>query len=379
MIITDIKVYPVQAPGRTLVPVVVETDSGLYGVGEAGLQRRPLAIQGAVEHLKRFLIGENPMRIEHLWQRMSRGGFYPADRLIGSAVSAIDIALWDIKGKYLKVPVYELLGGLCRDYVQCYTHVPGNKEVGTLKETIRERDAAFVRLSPANHPKYAKGVFDARGSVRESIRLLKAVREEIGEETEIIVDLHAKFDPDEAIRFCREAEPYHPYFVEDLVRAEYRGAYRHLRQQVPVPIAAGEHLSSKWEFMDWIEHDWIDFARIDICIVGGLTEAKKIAGMCEAHYIKIAPHNPLGPVCTAAELHLDLTCTNFGVQEVAFHPDTMLPNVFATEIKLDGSRLLPPTAPGIGVEFDPREALKHPFEFTEPLHLSRPDGSFTNG
>lgn len=386
MIITDIKAYPVQAPGRTFVPVIVETDSAIYGIGEAGLQRRPLAIAGAIEHLKRFLIGEDPSRIEHLWQKAFRGGFYPADRIIGSALSAIDMALWDIKGKRLKAPVYELLGGLCREYVDCYTHtIPHygrnsqtpNKDMDVLemsRKSMEDLNTRFVRIAPGNDG----DTFDSRKEVRKLLSMLRKVREELGEEVEILIDLHCRFDPEEAIWFCREAEKYRPYFIEDPIRSEYRGSYQRIREKTAVPLAAGEHCFSKWEFREMIEKDWIDYARIDLCITGGLTEAKKIAGWCETHYIKVVPHNPLGPISTAAGVHLDFSISNFGVQEVPFLPGTMLPKVFPVELKMSGSRFYPPTAPGLGIEFDRDEALKHPFEFTEPPHYRCPDGSFTN-
>lgn len=386
MMITDIKVYPVQAPGRTFVPVVVETDTGLRGIGEAGLQRRPLAIAGAIEHLKRFLIGEDPSRIEHLWQRMFRGGFYPADRVIGSALSAIDMALWDLKGKRLKVPVYELLGGLCRDYVECYTHtVPhygvnlsrptdADQLVEISKRSVAEMNNRFVRLAPSSDGTQ----FDAKKELRRLLEHTGAVRNALGGDVEILIDLHCRFDPEEAIRFCREVEQFRPYFIEDPIRVENRSSYRHLRRHVSVPLAAGEHCSSKWEFREWIEEELIDYARIDLCIAGGLSEAKKIAGWCETHYIKVVPHNPLGPISTAAGVHLDFAISNFGVQEIAFLPGTMLPDVFPQEMRMQGNRILPPTAPGLGVEFDCDKAKEHPFEFTEPEHYYRPDGSFTN-
>jgi galactonate dehydratase len=376
---------------------LVHTDEGIVGLGEAGLQRRWHAIEGAIVHLKQWLIGQDPTRIEHLWQRMFRGGFYPADRLIGSAIAGIDIALWDIKGKVLNRPVYDLLGGRCRDFVQCFlaptyrskgarqATYDGSSQPGlstpesalamaTLAKECMEDGHRFFRISPENNA----NLFSARDAVRRCIAQLRAVREAVGNQLDLMVDLHTRLSPDESVWFCREVEPLELYCVEDPIRAEHVQGYRRLRQQTNAPLAAGEQWANKWEFRQAIEEELIDYARIDICIAGGLTEAKKIAAMAETHYVKLLPHNPLGPVCTAASLHLDLACDNAGPQEVFFPPDTMLPDVFECSFKLDGSRLTLPTTPGIGVKFNLDAAKAHPANMTEPPHLYREDGSFTN-
>ena len=389
MKITNIECLPVQAPGRTLVPIIVETDEGITGVGEAGLQRRWYGITGIVNHLKQWLIGEDPDRIEHLWQKMFRGGFYPADKLIGSAIAGIDVALWDIKGKVLGVPVYQLLGGRCRDYVQCFlspTYHPsdtGEKKkielddpdsyVELAKSCIKNKHM-FFRLGLPNDGNY----FEPRQAVLKLITILKTVRRAVGHDIELMVDLHGRLDPPEAIWFCREVEELGMYLVEDPIRSEYVQAYRNIRKSTRVPLAAGEQWSSKWDFRQCIEEDLIDYARVDISIACGLSEAKKIAALAETHYIKILPHNPLGPVNTAAALHLDLACSNAGPQEVVFPPHDMLPDVFECAFRLEGTRLTVPDKPGIGVAFNREAALLHPAEMTEPPHFIRADGSFTN-
>lgn len=394
MKITDIQCIPVQAPGRTLVPVLVETDEGITGVGEAGLQRRWRGIMGIVEHLRRWLIGEDPMRIEHLWQRMFRGGFNPGDRLVGSAVAGIDIALWDIKGQALGVPVYELLGGRCRDYVECFLGTNYRPHSGTVLENdpaaeISAADPAetaelakrcladghkYFRIGPADED----GLFEPRRAARRLVAQLRAVREAVGEEMELMVDLHTRLTPPEAVWFCREVEPLNLFVVEDPIRSEHMEGYRHIRQHTNVPLAAGEQWANKWEFRVPIEEELIDYARMDVCIASGLSEAKKIAGMAETHYIQILPHNPLGPVCTAASLHLDLSCNNAGPQEVQHLPGRTLPEVFECAFELDGTRLTVPHAPGIGVKFNREAAKKYPAEMTEPPHLHRDDGAYTN-
>ena len=394
MKITDIQVHPVQAPGRTLVVVTVSTDEGITGVGEAGLQRRWKAIVGAVEHMKKWLIGQEANRIEYLWQRMSRGGFYPADRLIGSAIAGIDIALWDIKGKALGVPVYELLGGRCRDYVEAFTNpaylnrtemiaeealiqqveAADPDATAELARRIQDRGFKYFRLGlPAQGDQ-----LDPRLSVHQCIRQFRAVRDRVGDELELMVDLHTRLSPEEAVWFCREVESLNMYAVEDPIRSEHMHGYGRIRAHSTVPIAAGEQWANKWEFREPIENEWIDFARIDICIAGGISEAKKIAAMAEPHFIKTLMHNPLGPVCTAASLHIDIACDNAGPQEVLFSPD-ILPEVMQCDFQLEeGTRLTIPTAPGIGVTFDAEAAKDYPAEMTEPPHYHRPDGTYTN-
>ncbi len=398
MKITNIECIPVQAPGRTLVPVLVHTDEGIVGVGEAGLQRRWKAIAGAIDHLRQWLIGEDPLRIEHLWQRMYRGGFYPGDRLIGSVIAGIDIALWDIKGKALGAPVYELLGGRCRDHVDCFlaptyrtalaNTAADSKDCFRAMTTTGDSPQRMVELAREcladGHrffrigPDAEGNLFRSRAAVRKLVAELNAVRDAVGDQLELMVDIHGRLSPDEAIWFCKEVEPLGMFLVEDPIRSEHVHGYRRIREHVNVPLAAGEQWASKWEFRQAIEEELIDYARIDICIAGGITEAKKIAAMAEAHLIRILPHNPLGPVCTAASLHLDLACDNAGPQEVVFPPAVMLPDVFECDFKLKGTRLTIPTAPGIGVTFNREAALRHPADMTEPPHFVREDGSYTN-
>jgi L-alanine-DL-glutamate epimerase-like enolase superfamily enzyme len=395
MKIQDIRTYAVQAPGRTLVVVLVSTDEGITGVGEAGLQRRWQAIMGAVEHMRPWLIGQDPFRIEHLWQRMFRGGFYPGDRLIGSAIAGIDIALWDVKAQALGVPLYELLGGRCCDYVEVFSWPGFLERRGVLQEDEllslvldRGDPEATVKLAQlylAHGYRFFRlgllregDMFDSRHAIGILLAQLGALRDELGDEIELMVDLHGRLNPPEALWFCREVEPLRMFAVEDPIRSENPASYRHIRQHLHVPLAAGEQWANKWEFRQAIEEELVDFVRVDVCIAGGLTEARKIAGWAETHYIQMLLHNPLGPVCTAACLHLDLACSNAGPQEVMHSPDVMLPDVFECTFEVQNGRMTLPTAPGLGVTFNVEAALAHPAEMTEPPHLHRPDGTYTN-
>lgn len=361
---------------RPFLFVVVETDDGIRGIGEAGITWREQAVAGFIEALKPSLLGEDPRRIEHLWQVMLRCGFFPGGRIGAAAISALDIALWDIKAKSLDVPLYELLGGLVRERVVCYPHVADNSFDTMFEDCRRLVDSGwqFVRF---NLPS-AGDQLEPRVAVRRGVELVAGVRDAVGPDTGIIIDVHTRLDPVDAVSLCRQLERYQPFFVEDPVRCENPAAIGRLRQHTAVPIAMGEQYATKWEFREAVENDWIDYCRLDVCIAGGITEARKIAGWCETHYIAIAPHNPLGPVSTAACLHLDLATSNFAVQECARIPGEVLADLFPVQIPFENGFMLPPTAPGLGVEFDESAVEQYPVMEGDCPRLQRQDGSFTN-
>ncbi len=378
MKITGIEPFRVWNGAKNFLFVVVDTDEGISGVGESGISGRELAVEAAVRHFEELLVGEDPFRTEHLWQVMFRGGFFPAQRIQTAAISAIDIALWDIKGKALGVPIYALLGGKVRDKVVCYPHNQGHsREVEPLVESClatKEEGWKFVRWGLPQDGR----VLEPRPAVLASIRQLQAVREAVGDEIEICFDIHTRLDLPDALWLCQEAEQYRPFFMEDPLRCENPDSFKTLRPRTSVPLAAGEQFSSKWEFRQLVEEEWIDYARIDLCIAGGFTEARKIVGWCETHYIKLALHNPLGPVSSAACLQLNLATPNFGVQEQPARPGTFLTDVVPNQPVWDDGYLLPPESPGLGIEFDREAARSHSGGIQSTPRLKRLDGSFTN-
>jgi L-alanine-DL-glutamate epimerase-like enolase superfamily enzyme len=378
MKITSIECYPVWGGSRNFLFVVIDTDEGIYGVGEAGLTGRELAVMGAIDHFRPMLVGLDASRIEHIWQLLFRGGFFPAQRVLTSAMSAIDIALWDIRGKALGVPIYELLGGKVRDRVVCYPHNQGHAmEVEPLVESCLETTEAGWKFVRWGLPQDGE-TLEPRPAVLAAIRQFQAVREAVGEDIELTFDVHTRLDLPDALWLCREVECFRPYFIEDPLRSENPDSFKTLRPRTHVPLAAGEQFSSKWEFRQLIEEEWIDYARIDLCIAGGFTEARKIAGWCETHYIKLAVHNPLGPVSSAACLQLNLATSNFGVQEQPRKTGTVLTDVVPVQPEWEDGYLLPSDRPGLGIEFDREAARAHPFQQKENPRLQRVDGSFTN-
>jgi galactonate dehydratase len=376
--ITGIEVLPVWGGHRNYLFVIVDTDEGISGYGESGLTGRELAVAGVIDHLRPELIGQDPRRIEHLWQYIARSAFFPAEGAVAAALSAIDIALWDIKGKALGVPVYELLGGLVRDKVVCYPHNAGHyMDVQSLVESCQkttEEGWKFVRWGlPQNEL-----LFEPYESTKAAIKQFAAVREALGDDIDICFDVHTRLDLPDALFLCKEAEQFRPFFIEDPLRSEAPEAFAQLRNRTTVPLAAGEQFTSKYQFRDLIENDWIDYCRIDLCLAGGITEARKVAGWCEAHYIKMVVHNPLGPVSSAACLQFNLATSNFSVQEQPRKPSEIIPEIAPVQPVWENGYLLPTTAPGLGVEIDREAAKKYPFQMATLPQLRRLDGSFTN-
>ncbi|MEQ8673587.1 MAG: mandelate racemase/muconate lactonizing enzyme family protein [Aggregatilineales bacterium] len=376
MKIVDVNGY-VLKEWRTFLFIVVETDAGIYGIGEAGLTGRELAMLGALNHIKPLIIGLDAFATEHIWQMLFRGGFFPAQRIITSVIAAIDMALWDIKGKALDVPVYQLLGGRVRDKVVCYPHT-ASRPLETLAESCRKQVDEGWKFIRWGLPQQPNDILEPHRSIREAIRQFEVVRREVGEDIHLCFDVHTRLDLSDAVTLCREVEQFHPYFIEDPLRVENSMSYKSLRERTTVPLAAGEQYSSKWEFREVIEHELIDYARIDLAICGGITEAKKIAGWCETHYIRIAVHNPIGPVSTSACLHLNLSLPNFGVQELPRRPGESLPDLILNQPQWEDGYLLPPEAPGLGIEINLNVLEKYAFDLTHLPMLKREDGTFTN-
>jgi galactonate dehydratase len=375
--ITDVRSVIFWAGFKNMLVAIVETDEGIRGYGEAGVGQYLDGVAGAIESLKQRIVGEDATRIEHLWQLMFRGGFFPGGNILGSAVSAIDIALWDINARALGVPVYRLLGGRCRDKVPVYCHIGGHSVDGVVESAQRavEEGWKFVRWgAPQQNQRHEPTVV-----LRESVAGMEALRDGLGDEVEILFDIHARLDPSDAIQLSRAIEHTRPYFIEDPIRSENVQLYRHLRQHVHSPIAAGEHYASKWEMRQLIEEDLIDFARTDLCIIGGITEARKVANWCETHQIRLATHNPLGPISAAACMHLSAAVTNQGVAEQPRRPGSTLTDLFPLQIDWQDGYLIPSDRPGLGVEFDEAVARKSPPRPVGRGHaLWRDDGSFTN-
>ena len=390
MKITEVKSFLFTAP-RDLHIIKVETDEGLYGLGEAGCSTREFAQEGVVRHFREFLIGMDPTRIEHIWQTLYRSAYYEGGRILTAVISAIDMALYDIVGKKLGVPVYQLLGGACRDRIDGFITCGALSATDSLERTVRAVDEGWpaVRFSPADpvlpmafkrdeDPADETEVLDVWASIAATAERFSEIRAKIDRRIPLGIDFHHRLSVAEAASFCQMIPRGSLAFLEEPIRCETPDAYASLRTKTDVPFAIGEELSSKWAFLPYIERGLTDFARVDVCCVGGLSEAKKVAGWCEAHYIDLMPHNPIGPVCTAATVHLAAACNNCGWVEVNPLMSESARDVFPVMIKREGPYYPLPTRPGLGVELDEDALERHPFRIKEHPHLRKPDGSYTN-
>ncbi len=383
MKITDVKAYPVWVGQRNLCLVKVETESGLYGWGEAGLSSRELAVKGAVEHYRDFLIGKNANNISALWQEMYRSQYFEGGRVLTAAISAIDIALWDIAGKRFGVPIYELLGGKQRNEIPCFvttTKAMGQELIDDAKAK-REQGWNVIRATTGEHGRGDRStVYDIHKSIAAAAGCLTELRQELGQEVVLGIDYHHRLSLAETASFCAKMPEGTLDFLEEPIRDQTPGAYKALRAMVNVPFAIGEEFSSKWDFRPYIEEDITNFARVDICNVGGFTEAMKVAAMAEMHYIDLMPHDPLGPVCTAATIHMCAAVPNLSWCEVDPY-ESATPDhekYFVNRPIHENGVFQISDAPGLGVDVHEELVKEQSFKFWETPRLVKPDGSYTN-
>jgi galactonate dehydratase len=388
MQITALKTVVVNAEMRNWVFVKIETDqAGLYGWGEASLEWKTRAVVGAVEDFAPMLLGEDPNRIEHIFQKLYRQSFWRVGVIGLSAISGIDQALWDIKGKILNRPVYDLLGGRVRDRVRMYTHLGGG-DMRAVYETHNRPDPGIFADRAAEV--VAKGytavkvlitppteALNSIAAYQYAARGMEAMRRAVGDDVDIMVDCHGRHSPANALEFCRVLAPYRPYFVEEPVPPENVDAMAEVRRASPVPIATGERLLTRHDFRPVLEKHAADIIQPDLCHCGGLWEAKKIAAMAEAYYVGVAPHNPLGPVANAAALHFALSTPNFLIQEDMLGDVPWRWDVVQSSLVTESGYWLPTTAPGLGIEVNEAVAARHPFkqEVIHALNTRAQDGA----
>jgi len=351
--------------------VTVETDEGITGIGEGGSH-------DTISQCGAMIIGEDPSRIDHLWQMMFRGYFYPAGREKLDALGAIDLALWDIKGKALGVPVYELLGGLARDHVECYS--TGFPSHGSLKETARAcLEAGFRAFRYATADPPAGQPFNSHQMVRKTYEDCVEIREGVGKDGDWALDYHTRLDFPDAVRLSTLIEPLEPYFAEDLIRSENPEVYKELRAHVKVPIAVGEQFGSRWDIHMLIEQQLIDYARVTLPNVGGITEYMKILALCETHYVGLIPHFT-GPVAEAALVHACGVFSGPVLMEMTGEGKASYPHLPECYDFRNG-KMWPNRRPGLGVTLD-TQPLQLAAEITERMRpipmFHRPDGSITN-
>lgn len=334
--------------------IQVHTDAGITGIGESGAWGHLEASEAAIKKFGRYLVGKDPLRIEHHWQSMYRSSHFRGAAIMGG-ISAIDIALWDIAGKYFGVPVYQLLGGKVRDKARVYYHVFGDTRE-KLVEGVRAAKAqgftAVGHLTPfLDEPRdipYFKTHVD---KMRAAIEAVALYREAAGDEMDLCIEIHRRLTPAEAIVLAKGIEPYHPFFYEDPILPENFDAMELVAHHISIPMATGERLHSIHEFEMLLKRGAVQYVRPDVCLAGGITHTKKIAALAEAHYVGVVPHNPLGPVSTAACLQIAACIPNFALQEYPIGEHEYPKNVIVQEpLPVADGFLIIPDTPGIGIE-----------------------------
>jgi galactonate dehydratase len=380
MKITRVRIYtpPDLNPlfNQSNMVVTIETDAGIVGIGEGGAK-------DTLEQCAGRLIGQDPHYIERLWQDMSRSFFYPPGREKMHALGALDLALWDIKGKVHGVPVHALLGGTVRNYCECYNtagQIPTIKPGMSLRERAKATVEAGYRAFRMGAADVRSGsTFNTRERLNQVLKDCQEVREGVGENGDFCIDFHQRFDLAEAIRGCELIEHLAPFFVEDPVRTEaFQQDLPILRRSVKVPLAAGEEWGNRWDFNKIVEDHDIDFLRATLPNVGGITEMVKVAAICETHFVGIVPHFT-GPIATAALVNTLGTYSGPVLMEYNFEGRTNPQVPVCLDFK--NGKLYPNERPGLGVELDMKQ-LKLAGEVTEPILnrqlYHRPDGSITN-
>jgi galactonate dehydratase len=383
MHITKVSTLVVNARMRNWIFVKVETsEPGLWGWGEATLEWKTKGVTGAVEDLSVLLIGQDPLRIEHLWQIMHRQYFW-RDGITGmSAISGIDQALWDIKGKEAGKPVCELLGGPVRDTLRYYDHLGGGTLEGMYRTSDPEHFAEGVRGSMERGftavkamPIPVSELIENPATLKHAARCVEAMRLAAGDGCDIMLDLHARTTPAAAIQFGRMLADYHLYWYEEPCWPEHVDALVEVARALPFPIATGERLVTRWGFRELCEKRACAILQPDVSHCGGISEARRIASQAETYLMSVACHNPQGPVAVAATAQVAFATPNYLIQEVVRSDVPWRDEVVIAPVRVEGGVGYPPTAPGIGIEVNEAEAVRHPFQPEVTMARFHRDGS----
>src|SRR5262245_44457699 len=370
MKIAKISTVVVNARMRNWIFVKVETDQpGLYGWGEATLEWKTKAVVGAVEDLSQLLVGQDPQRVEHLWQIMHRQYFWRGGIVNCSAMSGIDQALWDIKGKEVGKAVCELLGGPVRDTLRFYDHLGGGS-LESMYKTIEPTQFAdrlqeslskgFTAVKAMPIP-VAEPIESAK-TLKHAAQCVEAMRKAAGDEVDIMLDLHARTSPAAAIQFGRLLVDFNLYWYEEPCWPEHVEGLVEVARALPIPIATGERLVLRPQFREIFEKRACAVIQPDVSHCGGISEARRIATMAETYMISVACHNPQGPISTAASLHVGFATPNYLIQEVVRKDVPWREDVVTEPITMEGGVSRAPTAPGLGIDINEKEAEKHPFQ-----------------
>ncbi len=376
----------VTCPGRNFVTLKITTRSGVYGIGDATLNGRELAVASYLkDHVVPCLIGRDAHQIEDIWQFLYRGAYWRRGPVTMSAIAAVDMALWDIKGKVAGLPLYQLLGGACRTGVMVYGHANGQTVEETLDNAAvyAEQGYKAIRLQtgvpglkgtygvskdrffyePADSDLPTENLWSTEKYLRTVPGLFEAAREKLGWDVHLLHDVHHRLTPIEAGRLGKDLEPYRPFWMEDATPAENQANFRLIRQHTTTPLAVGEIFNSIWDCKQLIEEQLIDYIRATVVHAGGITHLRKLASFAALYNVRTGCHGAtdLSPVCMGAALHFDLSIPNFGVQEYMRHT-TETDAVFPHAYTFAEGMMHPGEAPGLGVDIDEALAAKYPYK-----------------
>lgn len=354
--------------------IKLTTDEGLEGWGEPVVEGRAATVKTAVEELMEYLIGKDPLRIEDHWQVMYRGGFYRGGPILMSAISGIDQALWDIKGKFYNAPIYQLLGGACRDSIKVYSWIGGDRPSEVGLAALEKKDAGFtsIKMNATEEIQF----IDSFEKIDQVIERVRAIREMAGDYFGIGIDFHGRVHKPMAKILAKELEPFRLMFIEEPVLSEHNDALRDIALHTTIPIATGERMYSRWEFKTLLNEGYVNIIQPDLSHAGGITECKKIATMAEAYDVALAPHCPLGPIALAACLQVDATAHNAFIQEqsLGIHynegNDVLDYLTDASVFEYRDGYVSIPQGPGLGIEINEehvREMAKTGHRWRNPI------------
>lgn len=374
MKITNLETIPVYGGGRDWVFVRVHTDEGLIGTGEGTLEGRARTIVTAVEELKDWVVGQDPLRIEHLWQIMYRHAFYRGGPVMNSAISGVEQACWDIFGKSAGLPVHQLLGGRVRDKIRVYANGPRGETPEEIAESARAIVAdgyTAMKLVPFGAVKPLDGI----ATVRRAAKVMEAVRDAVGPDIDLAVDAHGRLSPTMAIQIAHAIRDYGVYFYEEPCLPENAATMATVARECGIPVATGERLFTAWGFRDVLEKQAAAVLQPDLAHCGGLLQGRKIAAMAEVYYAGFAPHNPLSPVNMRASLHLDAVAPNFVIQEWVWDDPAWRNEILLNPVKVVNGWVDVPMEPGLGTDLDLDVCRAHPAKSIHLPGLWHDDGS----
>ncbi len=376
MKIIDVKPFVVDCFRTNFVFVKVYTDSGVTGVGEGTLEYKEKAFLGALEHIKEYLLGKNPLEIEKHWHSIYRDAYWRGGPVLMSALSSVEMALWDILGKHLGVPVYQLLGGKVNNKVRIYVNgwFAGAKEPEEFAEKAKQavkRGVTAMKWDP-----FGKSYLNiSSADLNKALRCVAAVREAVGDGVDLLIEGHGRFNVPTGIKIAKELEQFKPMFFEEPVPPDNLDALLRVKEKSPVAISAGERLYTRWDYRKMFDLSAADYIQPDISHAGGIMELKKIAAEAESRYIPFAPHNPSGPVANAATLQLAATCPNFEILEIMYSDVTWRKDITDEKLEYQDGYIKIPDRPGLGIEINEEECLRHPYK---PHVLRHYDGTLTD-